>query len=70
MLFFFSVTYACSGCRVDANEAVAILVPSNITVFTLDFSGSGISGGEFVSLGWHEVFDLVHYYEHPRSDAY
>ncbi|XXG64693.1 hypothetical protein AAC387_Pa05g2577 [Persea americana] len=47
-----------SGCRVDANEAVAILVPSNITVFTLDFSGSGISGGEFVSLGWHEKDDL------------
>lgn len=45
----------CSGCRADANEAVVILLPSNITVFTLDFSGSGLSDGEFVSLGWHEV---------------
>ncbi|RWR76132.1 Abhydrolase_5 domain-containing protein [Cinnamomum micranthum f. kanehirae] len=47
-----------SGCRADANEAAAILLPSNITVFTLDFSGSGISGGDYVSLGWHEKDDL------------
>jgi len=45
----------CSGCRADANEAAVILLPSNITVFTLDFSGSGLSDGEYVSLGWHEV---------------
>ncbi|KAI9109153.1 hypothetical protein K1719_019776 [Acacia pycnantha] len=32
-----------SGCRADANEAAVILLPSNITVFTLDFSGSSLS---------------------------
>lgn len=32
-----------------------VLLPSNITVFTLDFSGSGLSDGDYVSLGWHEV---------------
>ncbi|XP_073100272.1 uncharacterized protein [Elaeis guineensis] len=47
-----------SGCRADANEAAVILLPSNITVFTLDFSGSGLSGGDHVSLGWHEKDDL------------
>ncbi|KAK9156467.1 hypothetical protein Sjap_003947 [Stephania japonica] len=47
-----------SGCRADANEAAAMLLPSNITVFTLDFSGSGLSDGEYVSLGWHEKDDL------------
>ncbi|GAB2299002.1 hypothetical protein Dimus_033078 [Dionaea muscipula] len=47
-----------SGCRVDANEAAVILLPSNITLFTLDFSGSGLSDGDFVSLGWHEKDDL------------
>ncbi|XP_058114568.1 uncharacterized protein LOC131257752 [Magnolia sinica] len=47
-----------SGCRADANDAAAILLPSNITVFTLDFSGSGLSGGDYVSLGWHEKDDL------------
>ncbi|KAH6833575.1 alpha/beta-Hydrolases superfamily protein [Perilla frutescens var. hirtella] len=47
-----------SGCRADANEAAVVLLPSNITVFTLDFSGSGLSDGEYVSLGWHEKNDL------------
>jgi hypothetical protein len=47
-----------SGCRADANEAAVILLPANITVFTLDFSGSGLSGGDYVSLGWHEKEDL------------
>jgi hypothetical protein len=32
-----------------------VLLPSNITVFALDFSGSGISGGQHVTLGWNEV---------------
>lgn len=45
----------CSGCRADANEAALILLPSNITVFTLDFSGSGLSDGNYVTLSWHEV---------------
>ena len=48
----------CSGCRADANEAAIILLPCNITVFTLDFSGSGLSDGNYVSLGWNEVRDL------------
>lgn len=47
-----------SGCRTDASEAAVILLPSNITVFTLDFSGSGLSGGEHVTLGWNEVSGL------------
>ncbi|KAJ6995595.1 hypothetical protein NC653_018139 [Populus alba x Populus x berolinensis] len=45
------------GCRADANEAAVILLPSNITVFALDFSGSGLSDGDYVSLGWHERDD-------------
>ncbi|GAB2224765.1 hypothetical protein Droror1_Dr00005535 [Drosera rotundifolia] len=57
-----------SGCRVDANEAAIILLPSNITLFTLDFSGSGLSDGEFVSLGWHERDDLRVVVSHLRSN--
>lgn len=48
----------CSGCRADANEAAIILLPCNITVFTLDFSGSGLSDGNYVSLGWNEVTNI------------
>ncbi|XP_031390961.1 uncharacterized protein LOC116203400 isoform X1 [Punica granatum] len=57
-----------SGCRADANEAAVILLPSNITVFTLDFSGSGLSDGEYVSLGWHEKDDLKVVVSYLRSN--
>ncbi|CAI8589641.1 unnamed protein product [Vicia faba] len=57
-----------SGCRADANEAAVILLPSNIIVFTLDFSGSGLSDGDYVSLGWHEKDDLKIVVSHLRSN--
>ncbi|XVF28099.1 hypothetical protein REPUB_Repub14bG0165500 [Reevesia pubescens] len=57
-----------SGCRADANEAATILLPSNITVFTLDFSGSGLSNGDYVSLGWHERDDLKIVVSYLRSE--
>ncbi|KAH7676905.1 Feruloyl esterase protein [Dioscorea alata] len=58
-----------SGCRADASEAAIILLPSNITVFTLDFSGSGLSDGEHVTLGWYEKDDLRAVVNHLRSDG-
>lgn len=58
-----------SGCRADASEAAIILLPSNITVFTLDFSGSGLSGGEHVTLGWNEKDDLKAVVEYLRQDG-
>ncbi|XP_024979294.1 uncharacterized protein LOC112516468 isoform X1 [Cynara cardunculus var. scolymus] len=58
-----------SGCRADASEAAIILLPSNITVFTLDFSGSGLSGGEHVSLGWYERDDLRSVVNYLRADG-
>lgn len=36
---------------------VSTLLP-DICVFTFDFAGSGLSEGEFVSLGWYERDDL------------
>ncbi|CAL5395580.1 unnamed protein product [Camellia sinensis] len=58
-----------SGCRADASEAAIILLPSNITIFTLDFSGSGLSGGEHVTLGWNEKDDLRAVVDHLRADG-
>lgn len=57
-----------SGCRADANEAAVILLPSYITVFTLDFAGSGLSDGDYVSLGWHERDDLKVVVSYLRSN--
>uniref|UniRef100_A0A0C9RPM6 TSA: Wollemia nobilis Ref_Wollemi_Transcript_28848_2164 transcribed RNA sequence n=1 Tax=Wollemia nobilis TaxID=56998 RepID=A0A0C9RPM6_9CONI len=58
-----------SGCRADANEAAVILLPSYITVFTLDFSGSGLSEGEHVTLGWREKDDLKAVVRSLREDT-
>nr|GLL43741.1 uncharacterized protein LOC109175893 isoform X2 [Ipomoea trifida] len=59
-----------SGSRADASEAAIILLPSNITVFALDFSGSGLSGGEHVTLGWNEKDDLKSVVEYLRRDGH
>ncbi|CAN6924841.1 unnamed protein product [Brassica oleracea] len=58
-----------SGCRADGSEAAVVLLLSNITVFTLDFSGSGLSGGEHVTLGWNEKDDLKAVVEYLRQDG-
>ena len=43
------------------------LLPHNITVLALDFTGSGLSEGEYVSLGWYEKDDLETVIEYLRS---
>ncbi|KAG8373023.1 hypothetical protein BUALT_Bualt12G0127800 [Buddleja alternifolia] len=53
----------------DASEAAIILLPLNITVFTLDFSGSGLSGGEHVTLSWNEKDDLKAVVDYLRADG-
>ncbi|MCO5552645.1 hypothetical protein L7F22_006161 [Adiantum nelumboides] len=57
-----------SGCRADASEAAVILLPSNVTVFSLDFSGSGLSEGDYVTLGCNEKDDLKAVVGNLRSD--
>eukprot|EP01113_Clastostelium_recurvatum_P046393 TRINITY_DN8124_c0_g1_i2.p1 TRINITY_DN8124_c0_g1~~TRINITY_DN8124_c0_g1_i2.p1 ORF type:complete len:478 (-),score=123.75 TRINITY_DN8124_c0_g1_i2:3-1436(-) len=47
------------GGRLDALEAVRTLLPNNITVLALDFAGSGLSEGEYVSLGYFEKDDVA-----------
>ncbi|KAF9678070.1 hypothetical protein SADUNF_Sadunf08G0173700 [Salix dunnii] len=51
----------CSGCRV-ASEAAIVLLPLNIIVFTLDFSGSGLSGGDYKD-------DLMAVVDYLRQDG-
>ncbi|XP_056169314.1 uncharacterized protein LOC115685023 [Syzygium oleosum] len=58
-----------SGCRIDAGEVANVLLPSNITVFTLDFAGSGLSGGEHATLGWNEKDDLKVVVDYLRDDG-
>jgi len=44
--------------RLEALPYIRLLLPSNITLFCFDTSGSGLSGGEYISLGWWEREDL------------
>jgi len=48
----------CSS-RLEAVSTLPVLLPFNITVFCLDFSGSGLSDGEYLSLGYYERDDLA-----------
>eukprot|EP01132_Coremiostelium_polycephalum_P002536 gene2536-3139_t len=56
-----------SGCRLDSLDCVRALLPMNITVLTLDFSGSGLSGGQYVSLGYYEKDDIKSVVKHLRE---
>lgn len=56
-----------SGSRRDATEAVMLLIPQRVSVFCFDFSGSGLSGGDWVTLGAQEVLDLEVAVEYLRQ---
>ena len=59
-----------SSCRVEATSILTVALCSGLTVFAFDFSGSGQSGGEWVSLGFFERDDLVSLaFALPRSVA-
>jgi len=47
----------CSS-RLDAAPLLAWLLPLRVSVFSFDCSGSGWSGGDYTSLGYHEQKDL------------
>ena len=47
-----------SGSRRDAEEALFALLPRGVSVVALDFAGSGLSEGDWVTLGAREVGDL------------
>lgn len=51
----------------DALPIAISLLPHNISVFCMDFTGSGQSDGEYVSLGWYEKEDLKTVVEYLRS---
>lgn len=46
------------GCRLDAFPPVHTLLPMDICVFCFDFSGCGLSEGDYISLGFYEREDV------------
>jgi pimeloyl-ACP methyl ester carboxylesterase len=47
------------GSQNEGRFLVPNLSPRGISVFCFDFSGSGLSGGDFVTLGFHEHLDVI-----------
>ena len=46
---------------------VHYLLSRNITVFTLDFAGCGLSEGEYISLGFYERDDVDCVFKYLRN---
>jgi len=63
------VVYLHGNCssRLEAFDALPVLLPRGLTVFCLDLSGSGRSEGEYISLGHHEERDLRVVLQHLRG---
>lgn len=53
------VLHGNSSCRLGALEIVMYALPAGFTVFAMDFCGSGLSEGKYVSLGYHEQTDIA-----------
>ena len=48
-----------ASCQIDGTYIIPAFLPAGIGVFCLDTSGSGLSEGEFVSLGFLEKDDVI-----------
>lgn len=57
-----------SSSRFEALQLIPLLIPSFITVFAFDFSGCGLSEGEYISLGWHEKDDVELIINHLKKE--
>lgn len=56
-----------SSCRLEAIPLITLLLPLNISLFCFDFSGCGLSEGEYISLGWFERDDLAACIDYLRT---
>ncbi|CAD7954060.1 unnamed protein product [Amoebophrya sp. A120] len=59
-----------SSSRLEAMGALEVVLPLPCTLFCLDFSGSGLSDGDYVSLGYFEKEDLKIVIQYLRSTGY
>eukprot|EP00443_Scrippsiella_acuminata_P126973 CAMPEP_0115700782 /NCGR_PEP_ID=MMETSP0272-20121206/67602_1 /TAXON_ID=71861 /ORGANISM="Scrippsiella trochoidea, Strain CCMP3099" /LENGTH=347 /DNA_ID=CAMNT_0003141309 /DNA_START=31 /DNA_END=1071 /DNA_ORIENTATION=- len=58
-----------ASCRIAAFELLRHLLPVAVTVFAMDFSGSGLSDGDYVSLGFFEREDVEAAVAHLRGSG-
>ncbi|DBA01140.1 TPA: hypothetical protein N0F65_001768 [Lagenidium giganteum] len=58
-----------SSCRLGGLEIVSYAIPAGFSAFALDFSGSGLSEGKYVSLGYHEREDIATVVKYLRESG-
>lgn len=58
-----------AGSRLEARDVLATALSMGCSFFAFDFSGSGISEGEHVSLGWYEKYDLNAVVTHLKTEC-
>ena len=58
------------GCRLECFRALQILLPESICLVSFDFSGCGNSGGQYITLGMDEQFELEFVIEYIRREFY
>lgn len=56
-----------ASARVEVFQQLSFLLSLGTSVFAFDFAGSGLSNGEYVSLGYYEREDLATVIAHLRS---
>lgn len=56
------------SCRVEATMLLPYILPYGMSLFSFDFSGSGRSGGEYISLGVYEKDDVATVVEYLIND--
>lgn len=66
------VVYLHGNCssRLEALPTITVLLPIRISLIAFDFSGSGHSDGEYVSLGYHEKDDLKTVIKYLRESSH
>jgi alpha-beta hydrolase superfamily lysophospholipase len=52
--------------RLNASRLVSFVLPLGVNLVTFDFSGAGISGGKYITLGYQERNDLAAVVNHLR----
>jgi len=59
--------HANSASRVQACTYLAVVLSLGFSMFAFDCCGSGISDGDYVTLGWREAYDLLVVVAHLKS---
>lgn len=56
-----------SSSRLEAHDCVKVCLQRDIGVFCFDFAGSGLSGGDYITLGANESRDLLNVLDYLRK---